>query len=80
MLVLSLKKNEKIRISDDIVICVVDIRGDKVRIGVQAPQNVPVHREEVYDAIKRRYVPPEEATQAAPMTTAAPLAAFVSQS
>ena len=56
MLVLSRKKNESIRINDDISIVVVEIRGDKVRLGVEAPQNVPVHRNEVYDAIHRRDV------------------------
>jgi len=53
MLVLSRKINEKIIISDDIVITVVDIRGDKVRLGIDAPKDVPVHRQEVFDAIKR---------------------------
>lgn len=51
MLVLSRKKNEMIVINNDITIVVVDIRGDKVRLGIQAPSNVPVHRREVYDAI-----------------------------
>lgn len=53
MLVLSRKKNESIVIDDRIKIVIVDIRGDKVRLGVEAPQEVPVHRQEVYDAIKR---------------------------
>ncbi len=53
MLVLSRKKNESIVINDDITIVVVEIRGDKVRLGVEAPKEVPVHRKEVYDAIKR---------------------------
>lgn len=53
MLVLSRKKNESIVINDDIAIVVVEIRGDKVRLGVEAPKEVPVHRREVYDAIKR---------------------------
>ena len=53
MLVLSRKKNESIVINDDITIVVVEIRGDKVRLGVEAPREVPVHRREVYDAIKR---------------------------
>jgi carbon storage regulator len=53
MLVLSRKKNESIVINDDITIVVVEIRGDKVRLGVEAPKEVPVHRREVYDAIKR---------------------------
>ena len=51
MLVLSRKKNESIVINDDITIVVVEIRGDKVRLGVEAPKEVPVHRREVYDAI-----------------------------
>ena len=54
MLVLSRKKNESIIINDDIVIVVVEIRGDKVRLGVKAPKEVPVHRREVYDAIQRQ--------------------------
>jgi carbon storage regulator len=53
MLVLSRKKNESIVINNDITIVVVEIRGDKVRLGVEAPKEVPVHRREVYEAIKR---------------------------
>lgn len=53
MLVLSRHRDESIMIGDEIVITVVDIRGDKVRLGIQAPTNVPVHREEIYEAIKR---------------------------
>jgi carbon storage regulator len=53
MLVLSRHRDESIMIGDDIVITIVDIRGDKVRLGIQAPQHVPVHRQEVYDAIQR---------------------------
>jgi len=53
MLVLSRKKNESIVINNDITIVVVDIRGDKVRLGVEAPKEVPVHRREVFDAIQR---------------------------
>jgi carbon storage regulator len=53
MLVLSRHRNESIVIGDEVVITIVDIRGDKVRIGIQAPNDVPVHRQEVYDAIKR---------------------------
>lgn len=52
MLVLSRKKNESIVINDSISIVVVEIRGDKVRLGVEAPKDVTVHRKEVYDAIK----------------------------
>ena len=53
MLVLSRHRDESIMIGDEIVITVVDIRGDKVRLGIDAPQNVPVHRQEVYEAIQR---------------------------
>lgn len=53
MLVLSRHKNETIMIGDDVTITIVDIRGDKVRLGIEAPQMIPVHRKEVYDAIKR---------------------------
>ena len=53
MLVLSRKKNESIVINNDITIVVVDIRGDKVRLGVDAPKEVPVHRQEVFNEIQR---------------------------
>ena len=53
MLVLSRQRDESIVIGDNIVITVVDIRGDKVRLGIDAPKEVPVHRQEVYDAIQR---------------------------
>lgn len=53
MLVLSRQRDETIMIGDDVEITVVDIRGDKVRIGINAPRSVQVHRKEVYDAIKR---------------------------
>ena len=53
MLVLSRKKNEGIVINDDIVVTIVEIRGDKVRLGIDAPRDVPVHRREVLDAILR---------------------------
>ncbi|MBM4005348.1 MAG: carbon storage regulator CsrA [Planctomycetes bacterium] len=53
MLVLSRHRDESIIIGDDIVVTIVDIRGDKVRLGINAPQDVPVHRQEVYDAIQR---------------------------
>lgn len=53
MLVLSRKKNESIVINNDIRIVIVEIRGDKVRLGVEAPRDVPVHRREVYEAIQR---------------------------
>ena len=51
MLVLSRKKNESIVINNDITVTVVEIRGDKVRLGIVAPKEVPVHRQEVFDAI-----------------------------
>lgn len=54
MLVLSRKKDEKIVIGDNISIMVVEIRGDKVRLGIDAPRDVSVHRREVYEAIKRK--------------------------
>lgn len=52
MLVLTRKVNEKLVINDDIVITVVEIRGDKVRLGIEAPRSVPVHRHEVWVAIQ----------------------------
>ena len=54
MLVLSRKKDEKIMIGENISIMVVEIRGDKVRLGIEAPRDVSVHRQEVFEAIKRR--------------------------
>ena len=53
MLVLSRQRDETIMIGNDIEITIVDIRGDKVRLGITAPATVPVHRKEVYDAIQR---------------------------
>lgn len=53
MLVLSRHRDESIMIGDDVVVTIVDIRGDKVRLGIDAPQAIPVHRQEVYEAIKR---------------------------
>lgn len=52
MLVLSRKKNESIVINDTVTVVVVEIRGDKVRLGIDAPKDVSVHRKEVYDAIQ----------------------------
>ncbi len=60
MLVLSRHKGEVIRINNDIVVTIVDIRGDKVRIGIEAPKYVPVHRQEVYDAIAREKLEAKE--------------------
>ncbi|HUT11156.1 MAG TPA: carbon storage regulator CsrA [Thermoguttaceae bacterium] len=53
MLVLSRQRDESIIIGDHIVVTVVDIRGDKVRLGIDAPQEIPVHRREVYEAIQQ---------------------------
>ncbi|MCH2210215.1 MAG: carbon storage regulator CsrA [Fuerstiella sp.] len=53
MLVLSRKKDEKIVIGENITLMVIEIRGDKVRLGIDAPRDVAVHREEVFDAIRR---------------------------
>ncbi len=53
MLVLSRKKDEKIIIGDTITVMVIDIRGDKVRLGIDAPRDVTVHRQEVYEAIRK---------------------------
>lgn len=71
MLVLSRKKNESIVINNDITIVVVEIRGDKVRLGVEAPKEVPVHRREVYDAIKRNNAVTNDGTAEAGPATAA---------
>jgi len=61
MLVLSRKKNESIVVDDAIVITVVEIRGDKVRLGIEAPREVPIHRSEVYNAIHHSGSTPESA-------------------
>ena len=53
MLVLSRQRDEIIMIGDDVEVTIVGIRGDKVRIGITAPTHIPVHRKEVYEAIKR---------------------------
>ena len=53
MLVLSRKKSESIVVNDSITITVVEIRGDKVRLGIDAPRDVPVHRSEVFEAIRK---------------------------
>lgn len=53
MLVLSRKRGESIMIGDDVEITVLDIRGNKVRLGIAAPAEIPVHRKEVYEAIKQ---------------------------
>ena len=53
MLVLSRQKDESIMIGDDVEITIVDVRGDKVRLGITAPKSIKVHRREVYEAIQR---------------------------
>ena len=70
MLVLSRKKNESIVINDDITIVVVEIRGDKVRLGVEAPKEVPVHRNEVYEAIRRNQEAAKGSSEASEADTA----------
>lgn len=57
MLVLSRKKNESIMIDDRIKITVVEVRGDKVRLGIEAPREVTIHRSEVYEAIHQERRP-----------------------
>ena len=66
MLVLSRHRDESIMIGDNVMITIVDIRGDKVRLGIDAPQEIPVHRQEVYDAIKREN---EKASRLGPSET-----------
>ncbi len=53
MLVLSRQRDQSIVIGDKVVVTIVDIRGDKVRLGIEAPEEIPVHRQEVYEAIQR---------------------------
>lgn len=64
MLVLSRKKNESIIINDHITVTVVEIRGDKVRLGIEAPKDVTVHRREVYEAIQNQARARENSTPA----------------
>ncbi|MEO2009155.1 MAG: carbon storage regulator CsrA [Pirellulaceae bacterium] len=63
MLVLTRKKEQSIVIGDDIKITIVDIRGDKVRLGIEAPKTVPVHRQEVWIAIKNEIAAAEVSKQ-----------------
>lgn len=72
MLVLSRKKNESIVINNDITIVVVEIRGDKVRLGVEAPKEIPVHRREVYDAIRRNDAAAQQTRTATDSSAAEP--------
>ena len=57
MLILSRKRNESLIIDENIIVTVIDIRGDKVRLGIDAPREMPVQRQEVYEAVKREAVP-----------------------
>ena len=66
MLVLSRQRDESIIIADNIKITIVDIRGDKVRLGIDAPKEIPVHRQEVFDAIQRENDQEDEASAPAP--------------
>ena len=68
MLVLSRKRDEQIIIGNDVVVTVVEIRGDKVRLGIEAPAHVSVHRQEVYLSINRpkEPAPPDSATTQSP--------------
>ena len=60
MLVLSRQRDESIMIGNDVEITIVDVRGDKVRLGITAPKSIPVHRREIYDAIQREKAASEE--------------------
>ncbi len=53
MLVLSRRKDESIMIGDDVEITIVDVRGDKVRLGINAPRSIPVHRKEIWEKIQK---------------------------
>jgi carbon storage regulator len=66
MLVLSRQRDETIMIGDDVQVTVVDIRGEKVRLGITAPPHIPVHRKEVYEAIKRENQAAAEASGESP--------------
>jgi len=61
MLVLSRQKDESIIIGDDVEVTIVDVRGNKVRLGITAPKNISVHRREVYEAIQREKSQKKEA-------------------
>ncbi len=66
MLVLSRQKDESIMIGDDVKITIVDVRGDKVRLGIEAPREIPVHRIEIYEAIQREKKEKEKQAQEQP--------------
>ncbi len=63
MLVLSRQRDESIMIGDNVEIIIVDVRGDKVRLGITAPKEIPVHRREIYDAIQREKNQKKEAQE-----------------
>lgn len=69
MLVLSRKRDESIMIGDEVEIMIVDVRGDKVRLGITAPNNIPVHRREVYDAIQHEKKQAKAAKPGGPPST-----------
>jgi carbon storage regulator len=72
MLVLSRQRDESIMIGDNVEIIIVDVRGDKVRLGITAPKEIPVHRREIYDAIQRekgQKKEPQEEQQEKPPTS-----------
>ena len=69
MLVLSRQRDESIMIGDDVEITIVDVRGDKVRLGITAPKRIPVHRREIYDAIQREKAEAQAAAQPAEAKT-----------
>ena len=78
MLVLSRQLDESIMIGDDIVITLVDIRGDKIRLGIAAPPNIAIHRQEIYEAIQREnmqaaFVDEQSVSGSAPASKPVPL-------
>jgi carbon storage regulator len=72
MLVMSRKKNESLVLNNDIVISVVEIRADKVRLGIVVPKDMPVHRQEVYDAIMGSGIAPPIPTEISSPSSALP--------
>ena len=72
MLVLSRQRDQEIVIGDDIVVTVIEVRGDKVRLGIKAPLHIPVHRNEVYELIQRKAAAgnPENLTNPMPEASA----------
>ena len=72
MLVLSRQRDESIMIGDNVEIIIVDVRGDKVRLGITAPKEIPVHRREIYDAIQREKSQKKEPQAEQPEKTQTP--------